>query len=145
MKKILLSFVGTNDAGKLLSKPDGAILTALNNEQFNEVILLWNEGTIGEIEYSDVVLFLKREIKKRKLASKVTDYEFSFKDVTDHNEIYEALKSFADELPKNENLFYAAAISSGTPAMQVCWILLAESGEFSEKFPLRLVKVKDPK
>jgi hypothetical protein len=29
--------------------------------------------------------------------------------------------------------------------MQVCWILLAESGEFSEKYPLRLIKVKDPK
>jgi hypothetical protein len=42
-------------------------------------------------------------------------------------------------------LNYTAAISSGTPAMQVCWILLAESGDFSESFPLKLIKVKDPK
>lgn len=145
MKKILVSFVGANDAGKLANKPDGAVLTALRNERFNEVILLWNEGKTAEAQYSEIVLHIKREIKKSKLAAKVTDYEFSFKDVTDHNEIYEALKSFTDELPKNKNTRYTAAISSGTPAMQVCWILLAESGEFSEEFPLRLVKVKDPK
>ena len=29
--------------------------------------------------------------------------------------------------------------------MQVCWILLAESGDFSETNPLHLIKVKDPK
>ena len=29
--------------------------------------------------------------------------------------------------------------------MQVCWILLAESGDFSENNPLHLIKVKDPK
>lgn len=36
---ILLSFIGTNDAGKLIDKNDGAILTALSNEKFDEVIL----------------------------------------------------------------------------------------------------------
>ena len=37
MKKqtqILLSFVGSNDGGKLLGKPDGDVLTALKNEKF---------------------------------------------------------------------------------------------------------------
>ena len=29
--------------------------------------------------------------------------------------------------------------------MQVCWILLAESGDFSELNSLRLIQVKDPK
>ena len=44
--KILLSFVGSNDAGRLLkhSKGEGAIITALRNEGFDEVILLWNEN-----------------------------------------------------------------------------------------------------
>jgi hypothetical protein len=40
-KKILISFVGVNDAGKLAGEKDGAILTALENENFDEMISLW--------------------------------------------------------------------------------------------------------
>ena len=148
-KKILISFVGSNDAGKLLGENDGAILTALQNENFDEVILLWNEGEVkGKdkvVKYSEIVRQIRREIKNRKLATKSSDEEFVFNDVTDHNEIYQKLKEFADTLEKNENISYTASISSGTPAMSVCWILLAESGDFSEEYPLRLIKVKDPR
>ena len=144
-KKILISFVGSNDAGELLGKNDGAILTALQNENFDEVILLWNEGKGKEVKYSEIVRHIRREIKNRKLATKSSDEEFVFKDVTDHNEIYQKLKEFTDSLEKNENISYTASINSGTPAMSVCWILLAESGDFSEEYPLRLIKVKDPR
>ena len=154
-KKILISFVGSNDAGELLGENDGAILTALQNENFDEVILLWNEDEVKDkckgrvrdkaVKYSDVVRHIRREIKNRKLAAKSSDEEFVFNDVTDHNEIYQKLKKFTDALDKSENISYTASISSGTPAMSVCWILLAESGDFSEKYPLRLIKVKDPR
>lgn len=143
--KILLSFVGTNDAGKLIGNTDGAILTALQNESFNEVILLWNEAKIGSAKYSDIVEYLKKEIKKRKLAAKVTDHKFNLIDVTDHNEIYDKVKNYTDALDKSPSKKYTVAISSGTPAMQVVWILLAESGDFSIDNQLRLIKTKDPK
>jgi len=144
-KKILLSFVGTNDSASLFNKGYGAVLTALQNEKYDQVILLWNEANVGDIKYSDIVLHLKREIKKLKLAKNVSDFEFSFKDVTDHNEIYIQLSNYTNTLEKGKSQNYTAAISSGTPSMQVCWILLAESGDFSLDFPLRLVKVTDPK
>jgi hypothetical protein len=144
-KNIFLSFVGSNDAGKLIKQNDGAILTALTNQKFNEVILLWNQASRKDVDFSTISNYLKKEILKRKLANKVTLYEFKIKDVTDHNEIYSSLKNFTDQLPKTQTLDYTAAISSGTPAMQVCWILLAESGDFSETNPLKLIKVKDPK
>lgn len=144
-KKILLSFVGTNDAGKLIDQPDGAILTALKNEKFDEVILLWNESKVGSHSYTEILSYLKKEITRKKLANKVSDILLTFTDVTDHNDIYNKLKELTGNLPKSKNLHYTAAISSGTPSMQVCWILLAESGDFSEEFPLRLIKVKDPK
>lgn len=145
IKNILLSFVGSNDAGKLIKQNDGAILTALTNQKFDEVVLLWNQSKVKEIDYAKISSYLKKEILKRKLAKKVTLAEQKIKDVTDHNEIYIALKNFTDQLPRGEALKYTAAISSGTPAMQVCWILLAESGDFSESYPLKLIKVKDPK
>ena len=144
-KRILLSFVGTNDAGKLINHPDGVILTALENEKYDEVILLWNESKIGTHSYSDILSYLRKEITRRKFANKVSDILLTFADVTDHNDIYNKLKELTGTLPKSKNLHYTAAISSGTPSMQVCWILLAESGDFSEEFPLRLIKVNDPK
>lgn len=144
-KKILLSFVGTNDAGKLISSYDGAILTSLQNDSFDEVILLWNEAKIESLKYSEVVTYLTKEIKKRKLAESISNYKVNLTDVTDHNEIYKELKKITDRLDKKDNIKYTAAISSGTPAMQVAWILLAESGDFSISNPLKLIKTKDPK
>jgi sigma54-dependent transcription regulator len=143
--KVLLSFIGSNDAGKLNDKTDGAILTALKNEKFDHIHLLWNKGTIKEITYEKIAEYLKTEIIKRKLAKKVFAYEFPIKDVTNHNIIYTSLIDFTETLNKSEEFNYTAAISSGTPAMQVCWILLAESGDFSELNSLRLIQVKDPK
>lgn len=143
--KILLSFVGTNDAGKLNGPNDGAILSALTNEQFDEVFLLWNKSGDKKIDYLSISNYLKSEVKKRKLAKKVEIVELPIKDVTDHNNIYIVLKEFTESLAKSDKLLYTAAISSGTPAMQVCWILLAESDDFSETNKLNLIKVKDPK
>lgn len=144
-KTILISFVGTNDAGKLKNPSDGAILTALTNEKFDEVILLWNKSGRKEIDFLAISDYLKNEIKKRKLAKRIEIVELPIKDVTDHNQIYLALKEFTDKLEKTEDRHYTAAISSGTPAMQVCWILLTESADFSEASSLRLIQVKDPK
>lgn len=144
-KHILLSFVGTNDAGKLKGQNDGAILSALTNQKFDEVILLWNKSGNKEINYLSISNYIKDEIKKRKLTIRTEIVELPIKDVTDHNQIYLALKEFTDKLVMREDCNYTAAISSGTPAMQVCWILLSESGDFSESNKLNLIKVKDPK
>lgn len=145
--KVLLTFVGSNDAGSLLEnrKGEGAIITALKNEKFDEVILLWNENNFISPSYTEIVKHLKKEIRKNIFVNRISDFKFDFPDVTNHNQIYTSLKSFVDKLPKNENINYTASITSGTPAMQVCWVLLGESGEFSEEFPLRLIQVKDPK
>lgn len=142
-KNILISFVGSNDAGS--DGNDGAILTALTNEKFDEVILLWNQSKNKLYDFKEITNYLKVTITKRKLAKKVFTNELKLNDVTDHNEIYSKLREFTDNLDKSEKNLYTAAISSGTPAMQVCWILLAESGDFSETNPLRLIKVNDPK
>jgi hypothetical protein len=144
-KRILLSFVGSNDVGKLKDKNDGPIMTALANQKFDEVILLWNKSGDKEFDYQAISNYLKDEIKKRKLANKTDIIELQIKNVTDHNQIYLTLKDFTDKLVKSEKLDYTAAISSGTPAMQVCWILLSESGDFCETNKLNLIQVKNPK
>ena len=146
-RKILLSFVGSNDAGKLFknSKGEGAIITALRNDFFDEVILLWNENNFLTPTFSKIVKYLKKEIKHLELAKKVSDYKMNIADVTNHNQIYTSLKKITDNLENDETNIYTASVTSGTPAMQVCWILLGESGEFLEGSSLRLIQVKDPK
>lgn len=144
-KHILLTFVGSNDAGKLKDKKDGPIINVLVNQKFDEVILLWNKSVDKGNDYQEIAHYLKDEIKKRKLVKKTNIIELPIKNVIDHNQIYLTLKDFTDKLEKKEELKYTAAISSGTPAMQVCWILLSESGDFSESNKLNLIQVKDPK
>lgn len=144
-KSILISFIGSNDLGRLEENRDGAILTALTNENFDEAIFLYNKSNSSFIDYEKIADYLLLETKKRKLVKKAECFELPIKDVTDHNHIYKLLKEFTDKLEKNENIKYTAAISSGTPAMQVCWILLAESGDFSNSYQLSLIKIKDPK
>lgn len=144
-KKVLLSFVGTNDSASLQGEGEGAILTALKNEKFDELILLFNDRMVKGLSFSEIAHKISGEAIKKKLIKSADLIELPLKDVTDHNEIYRVLTEFCWMLPKNINTSYTAAISSGTPAMQVCWILLAESGDFSTEYPLRLIKVKDPK
>lgn len=135
---ILISFVGNNDAGKLNGKDDGAILTALGNRKFDEVILLWTPPT-DYCDYYKITNYLKAEIEIRKLCKKVTKIEFDINNPTDHNTIYPQLVEICKALPQNNN--YTAAIASGTPAMQVCWILMAESGDFT----IRLIRSNESK
>lgn len=142
-KKVFISFVGTNDAGKLINKEDGAILTTLKKIKFDEIILLWNENP--DINFEEIANYIQKEILRRKYCSKVQVEKIAIKDVTDHNEIYQHLKNFTDKLPKNKFIEYYAGITSGSPAMQVCWILLAESGDFSIENSLQLLYVKNPK
>jgi hypothetical protein len=66
--------------------------------------------------------------------------ELKIEDPTNHNEIYPKLLRFLESVHK-QGKSYTAAISSGTPSMQACWILIAESGAF----PLKLVRSDDPK
>ncbi|GJQ63573.1 MAG: hypothetical protein SCALA702_26260 [Melioribacteraceae bacterium] len=142
-KKILLSFVGLNDAGTLVRAEEGTILTALSEEKFDGVILIWNENSNSDIPFVKIVSHLTEQIKSRNLAKTVQSYEINLTDVTDHNLIYSELLRLTERLDKSSSRFYTAAISSGTPSMQVCWILMAESGDFASENPLRLIRVRE--
>lgn len=131
----MFSFVGLNDDNR---KKNGAILTVLENENFGEVHLFWSKSKF--YEFDKIGKYVVSEIEKRKLCGKVTLTELKIKDPTDHNEIYPKLLQSLEEVQKS-NRRYTAAISSGTPSMQACWILIAESGAF----PLKLVRSDDPK
>lgn len=135
MKEILLTFVGTNDS---YTEKDGAVLTVFKKRRFDEVHLLWNPSQY--MNYFQVANYVKSEIEKRKHCKKVFVHAFDCEDVTDHNEIYPKLLNFCKTI-KSKNSCFTAAIASGTPSMQACWILIAESGDF----PLKLIRSDEAK
>jgi hypothetical protein len=140
---ILISFVGANDAGKLADKPDGAILTLLKARKFDEINLIWTKSEKEKFDSYKIAKYLEKEIKARKCCNIINNHPFELEDVTNHNEIYpkllELCKAKFEYRQKSINL--TAAISSGTPSMQVCWILMAESGDFS----VEIIRVNEPK
>jgi sigma54-dependent transcription regulator len=128
-RKVFVSFVGSNDAGKLIGKDDGAILTALKAfKKVEKVYLLWSPTG----NFKDIANYLKKEIINNRFCKNVLLHAFDLDNVTDHNEIYPKLLGFCKSNFK-ENEEVTAAIASGTPAMQVCWILMAESGDYKLK------------
>ena len=141
MRHFLVSFVGSNDAGKLVGKQDGAILTALKKKRFDEIHLLWNPSKDAVRDFKKIAEYLKSEIVTRKYCSQVYLHEFDCQDVTDHNEIYPKLLEVCLSFGPAKGKKFTAAIASGTPAMQSCWILMAESGDF----PLELIRSNEPK
>jgi hypothetical protein len=140
---ILISFIGSNDAGKLLAKNDGAILTLLKAGKFDEVNLIWTKTENEKFDGYKIAKYLQKEIKSRKHCVSVILNMLELEDVTDHNEIYPKLLELCrDKFEKRiKTIKLTAAISSGTPSMQVCWILMAESGDF----PLKIIRVNEPK
>lgn len=138
----LISFVGTTD---ILLAPEGKgpILTAVKELKPDSVTLIVTEtGSRAPKrpsrfmeESSKVVAAIESAFPR----VSVRRWPMAIADPTDHNALYPKLRSIARDV-SGEHPEVAAAISSGTPAMQVCWILLAESGEVA----LKLYRTSDP-
>jgi transcriptional regulator with PAS, ATPase and Fis domain len=145
MNKLFISFIGSNDAGKLTGREDeGAILTILQERKFDSIYLLYNSGGIikgANITYKEIADYLKSEIVVKKYCSEGAIHieKLDFVNVADYVEIYPKilnyLKNTFKEESLNESRIYAG-ISSGTPAMQTAWVILAES----DTFPLKLIR-----
>lgn len=139
-KKTFISFVGNNDS--VTGDKDGAILTALKADgyknSFDEIVLIWTLSPKSEKSFFKIAEDVKEKILKDKLCKSVSLIQMDLMNVTDHNEIYPKLLQLLKSLnPRNE---VTVCISSGTPAMQVCWILMAESGDFD----MKLIRSNDP-
>lgn len=135
----LLTFVGTAD-GLLAPQGTGPILSAVRALTPESVTLIVTEGAGVEHDYVAVSTSVKKAIAAINPEIHVSRRFLELHDPTDHNEIYYPLRDLTQSLARKHPQI-TAAISSGTPSMQVCWILLAESGEA----PLRLVRTVEPR
>ncbi len=141
-KTVLVSFVGANDKGDIPDHGEGAIITTFKERKFEETHLLWCRSQNKKIDFQIIAEGLKNKLESKGLCKEVFIHYFPCKNVTDHNEIYpKLLKMCQKQFDKRVNVTITAAIASGTPAMQACWILLAESGDYK----LELIRTDEPK
>lgn len=123
----LFSFVGVTDLN-LLDQQRGPILTAVDGLKPKNVILIATTGVGVRYDLVSAASKLQRMIKSNSPITKVSIVTMDIDDPTDHNEIYPKLRELVS-IYATKHARLLAAISSGTPSMQVCWVLLAESGE----------------
>ena len=105
--KILLSFIGSNDAGKLLDKEDsGAIITVLKKRKYDQLFLLYNtsgkaynSNKTESVTYLEIAQYIKSELVRDSKfeADKVFIKELKFEDISDHISVYTVLKKFLGE------------------------------------------------
>jgi len=125
MKNILLSFCGAQDPLNK-SGDDGPILSLLSRmPDFHSLILFHTKDHNTQAKSTQKTVasrYPQMDVKTKNLPDLV--------DVTNHEQIFNSLRPKLAELcPLQPDLQYYICISSGTPAMHACWLMLAASGE----------------
>ena len=131
---ILITFVATHDAGD--NKSDGPVINIFKKFKYDKTFLLYSDD-----KFFNIAKHVKKVIAKKDKCTEIIIKKLDIVNPTDHNEIYPKLLNFCKTLKPLKNKKFTAAIASGTPAMQVCWILMAESGDF----PIDLIRSNEPK
>jgi sigma54-dependent transcription regulator len=140
MEKVLLTFTGFQDpysrglVGEL--EQAGPILTLLRARPFDRIVLLSTPRT--EKNTSATV----KAIKKAYPNSVLQVIDLPLGDPTDYLAILSGLRNHLREIIKDiEKSKYFISVSSGTPQMHACWVLLAACGEI----PACILNVRPPR
>ncbi len=122
MKKILLTFIGNNDCRG--QKKPGAILSILQEIQFDVVYLLYNHEKYLK-PASDILQFCRDHHPE----THIQYFEIPIENPTDYNTVYPAMYQAVKNIQsKKEKANYTISITSGTPTMHACWIFLQQGG-----------------
>lgn len=124
---VLMTFVGTTDI-KLIDERKGPAIAAVLELQPTSVVLIATTGAGARHDLLDGAAQFAKLVKREAPGARTSIVTMDIDDPTDHNEIYPKLRDIV-QAHAQPHVPLVAAISSGTPSMQVCWILLAESGD----------------
>jgi len=136
---VLLSFVGFHDPyGQSVvdgQRQAGPILTALAEREFDAVVLLATPGSTRNTEPTLAA------VKEHHPECSVTLMHLSIEDPTDYSSIFAELRRSLALVQKQfaDGSLYVS-VSSGTPHMHACWIMLVASGEL----PATLIQSRPP-
>ncbi len=137
--KILLSFTGFRDPffNGLIDQTEqpGPILSLLSEREFDRVILFSTPNTRKNTDDT------KTEIKRRFPKIEVEIKDLILSDPTDYKPILDGLRNHSKAIQQEfKKAMLFVAVSSGTPQMHACWLLLVAAGEI----PARLLHIRRP-
>jgi len=114
----------------------GPILTLLKARQFRQVFLFSTPNTHKNTQETESIIAAHHP----SIVLKVI--ELSIIDPTDYLEIIRSLRRHINDILDNTgNDRISISVSSGTPQMHACWLLLAASGEI----PAHIINVRPPR
>ena len=121
MKKILISFIGNNDC-LLREGKEGAIISILKERNFDILYLLYNDNRY--LQYaSDILIYCKKHFPN--LTVRYLEAE-AFNPI-DYNIVYPSMVAAVNNILNEEgtkDVEYTISLTSGTPTMHSCWILI---------------------
>lgn len=127
---MLLTFIGNNDC-YLAEGKEGAIISILRQRAFDALYILYNDARYLR-HASEILLYCKKYFPK--LIVRYQEAE-SFNPI-DYNLVYPAMVSAVRSIQKEQegkDVEYTISITSGTPTMHSCWILMVMGGIIQAK------------
>ena len=131
---LYLTFIGNHDVIEPDSKEFGAVISIFQayKEEISKVYLFITPDKKSEkVSYSKIAFENKQLIEKIKPIVEVKIIPINLPNPIDYDLVYPALLNLIENL-NTDTSFYESDkiinITSGTPTMTACWILLSESG-----------------
>lgn len=125
MKRILITFIGNNDC-RLKDGKEGAIISILKQRAFDQVYILYNKTS-----YMQGILDIKAHCKTMFPDLTVGHQEAESLNPIDYNIVYPVMAAAIKKILNKEGtkgVEYTISLTSGTPTMHSCWILLVMGG-----------------
>lgn len=135
--KVLLSFTGFHDpfASDAPDAPTGPVLTILSEERFDRVYLF------STPRMQAISTATADQIRERSLCQNTEILSVEAPDPTNYGVILTALRRhFKAILKDHPRAEFSIGLSSGTPQIHACWLMLVASGEI----PARLLQTVPP-
>jgi transcriptional regulator with GAF, ATPase, and Fis domain len=121
--KIFLSFVGRNDRD--IENQDGPIKGLLKERQFDRIFLFYNNVE----EFLPIASGILKYCEKKYPDTIVQYKEAKSIDPTDYNIVYPVMVAGVQEIKREfPEAEYTISVSSGTPTMHACWLMIAQGG-----------------
>lgn len=130
MKKILITFIGNNDCF-LREGKEGAIISILKQRAFDLLYILYNDTRYLQ-HASDILLYCRKKFPNLT----VRYQEAESLNPIEYNVVYPSMVSAIKSILKEEgtkDAEYTISLTSGTPTMHSCWILIVMGGIIDAK------------